>query len=259
MKKNRRRGLFIIAVAALAALILVFLMFPGLRGRNLPEPEAPVDTVAVAMPYGLDVTGHHVIDSFIPEGAYFGGLMASMGLPGHEIHEMVTLADSVFDLRRIRAGNQCTYILTEDEESSLRWFVYQIDVVHYVVFDFGSPKSVFRGAKDVDTIRHEYSGIISSSLWNAMVEDGKNPGLILDLSDIFAWTIDFYGIQKGDRFKVIYDEMIVDDKSIGIGTIHAAWFEHVGTEYYAFRYFQDSTMQYFDDNGVSLRREFLKA
>jgi murein DD-endopeptidase MepM/ murein hydrolase activator NlpD len=259
LKKISRKGIAIIVAAVVAALLFVLLMFPGIRGKSLPESDTTIDTPAVQIVYGLDVTGCHIVDSFIPERAYFGGLMASVGVPGHDIHEMVTLADSVFDLRRIRAGNKCAYIFHNEDEAMLRWFVYHIDIVNYVVFDFGSPKSVFRGAKDVDTISHEYSGIISSSLWNAMVEDGKNPGLILDLSDIFAWTIDFYGIQKGDRFKVVYDELLVDDKSIGIGTIHAAWFEHVGKEYYAFRYFQDSMMQYFDTAGVSLRREFLKA
>jgi murein DD-endopeptidase MepM/ murein hydrolase activator NlpD len=245
-------------VAALVCIIIWHSCSPGSDGgAESLEPDSI--SVRAMERYGLDITGFDVIDSVIPSGAHFGGLMERMGVSLANVHEMVTLADTVFDLRRIRAGNRCVYITDPDSGSALRWFVYHINRVNYVVFDFGEQKGVFTGALDVDTVRHEYSGIIRSSLWNAMKEDGKNPSLILNLSDVFAWVIDFYGIQQGDRFKVIYDELIVEDEPMGIGIIHAAWFEHSGRPYFAFRYEQDSIMQYFDHEGVSLRREFLKA
>jgi murein DD-endopeptidase MepM/ murein hydrolase activator NlpD len=83
--------------------------------------------------------------------------------------------------------------------------------------------------------------------------------LALRLSDIFAWSIDFYAIQKGDRFRVIYDEMFVDSASIGVGNIYAVQFDHMGTENYAFRFFQDDRFDYFDEEGQSLRKAFLKS
>jgi len=96
-------------------------------------------------------------------------------------------------------------------------------------------------------------------LWNATAEQGLNPSIALDLSDIYAWTIDFFGIEKGDKFKVLYTEQFVDTVSIGIGEIKAAFFEHSGHKYYAFKYEQDSTFSYFDLEGNSLRKAFLKA
>jgi len=247
--------------AVVTAWLCIIIMHSCSSGSDSRKEGLDSDTLSVQARemYGLDVTGYEVIDSIIPSGAHFGGLMDRMGISAVSVHEMVEHADTVFDLRRIRAGNRCVYILNPDSGRTLRWFVYHIDRVNYVVFDFGEPKGVFTGALDVDTVRHEYSGIIRSSLWNAMREDGKNPALILNLSDVFAWVIDFYGIQQGDRFKVIYDELIVEDEPMGIGIIHAAWFEHSGRPYFAFRYEQDSLMQYFDHEGVSLRREFLKA
>lgn len=257
---TRQRIIIALIVAVIGVIAILLIVQQRSSGRIDSGVELPVDTVTdVIYLYSLDVTDHTIVDSIIPQRAIFGGLMAAAGVPGHDIHEMVTLADTVFDLKRLRAGNSCTFIYQETPERALRWFVYNIDRINYVTFDFGEPKSITRGVRAVDTVSYQYSGIISSSLWNAMVADGKDPNLILSLSDIFAWVIDFYGIQRGDRFKVIYDKLIVEGESIGIGTVHAAWFEHVGKEYYAFRYEQDSVMQYFDEEGTSLRREFLKA
>ncbi len=261
MMGKRKRLHFLAGVTIVIVLILSVLW--GVRSLEAPLPfDEEADTtaaVAVDKRYGVELTPYRVVDSVIPSGAHFGGLMAAVGIGPAEVHEMVLLADTLFDLRRIRANNRCVYFFDKARNDSLRFFVYHINRVDYVVFDFGSPKGIYLGSLPVDTLRHEYSGIILSSLWNAMRGDGKNPALILNLSDIFAWVIDFYGIQTGDRFKVIYDELLVEGASIGVGTIHAAWFEHIGRPYYAFKYEQDSVMQYFDHEGVSLRREFLKA
>lgn len=252
------------SIGRLTRVVAVVLMMM-LAGSCQRVKEADQDTGTRAdsaqrdMRFGLDLTDYKVIDTVIPSGAIFGSLMGAAGVPAQTIHEMVTLADTVFDLRKLRAGNRCLYIHHKDSANSLRWFIYHNNMIDFVLFDFKPPMSITYGQRDVDTIRHEYAGIITSSLWNAMVGDGKNPELILSLSDIFAWVIDFYGIQKEDKFKVIYDELLVDDQPVGVGIIHAAWFEHVGQGYYAFRYEQDSVMQYFDTAGVSLRREFLKA
>jgi murein DD-endopeptidase MepM/ murein hydrolase activator NlpD len=85
------------------------------------------------------------------------------------------------------------------------------------------------------------------------------PELAIKLSQIFAWQIDFYHLQKGDHFKVIYDELFVDDKFFAIGTIKAALFSHSGKDFYAIPFTQDSVYQYFDEEGNSLRKAFLKA
>jgi murein DD-endopeptidase MepM/ murein hydrolase activator NlpD len=242
--------------------IFLLMMLTGACTRKHGKEESnvePVDSVQRTVKYGLDLTDYLVTEAAIPSGAIFGSLMSGAGVPPNVLHEMVTLADTVFDLRKLRAGNRCTYVHNRDSLNTLRWFVYHVNMIDYVLFDFQSPMSITTGKRPVDTVRHTYAGIITSSLWNAMVGDGKNPELILSLSDIFAWVIDFYGIQKEDKFKVIYDELLVDDQPVGVGIIHAAWFEHVGQGYYAFRYEQDSVMQYFDTSGVSLRREFLKA
>jgi murein DD-endopeptidase MepM/ murein hydrolase activator NlpD len=103
------------------------------------------------------------------------------------------------------------------------------------------------------------SGSISTSLWEAAMENQLNPNLSAELSEIYAWTIDFFGLQQGDRFKVIYEEEFIGEESIGIRKIHAALFEHAGNTIYAIPYIQDSTMSFYDTTGASLRKAFLKA
>ncbi len=256
---NRKYIRILLAVSIPAILFLLILLLKQPCNHEGARQKETQKTDSARFRYGLNVNDYRFTDSVIPQGAAFGVLMETAGVPGHRIHEMVTLADTVFDLRKIRAGNACVYIREMGPEANLKWFIYHVDVVNYVLFDFGDPLQVAQYALEVDTMEHQYSGIILSSLWNAMVTDHKNYDLILKLSDIFAWEIDFYGIQKGDRFKIIYDELFVEGESIGTGNIYAAWFEHAGKEFYAFRYLQDSAMVYFDETGNSLRREFLKA
>jgi len=118
---------------------------------------------------------------------------------------------------------------------------------------------VYRGEKDVHSKLCSAHGVIETSLWNAMKDNGMDPLLALELSQIFAWNIDFYAIQKGDRFRVIYDELYVDSVVVGIGEIYAVQFDHYGTENYGFRFSQDERYDYFDETGMSLRKAFLKS
>jgi len=103
------------------------------------------------------------------------------------------------------------------------------------------------------------SGIIESSLWNSFIDQGANPNLCIALSDIFAWTVDFFGVQRNDRYKVIYDQYSVDGKFAGIGKIHTALFESSGEEVPAYYFEHGGQVGFFDDKGNSLRKAFLKA
>jgi murein DD-endopeptidase MepM/ murein hydrolase activator NlpD len=139
------------------------------------------------------------------------------------------------------------------------FFVYEIDYTDYLVMALTGKNEVIRQQKPIVTTRQIGSGIITSSLWNAIGENNLSPMLAVELSEIFAWTVDFFGIEKGDNFKVIYDESYVEGVSIGVATVHAALFNHHGKAFYAFRYQEDSTWSFFDDQGQSLRKAFLKA
>jgi murein DD-endopeptidase MepM/ murein hydrolase activator NlpD len=92
-----------------------------------------------------------------------------------------------------------------------------------------------------------------------MLENEASPELVIKLSEIFAWQIDFYRIREGDHFKVIYEEEFVDNRSIGVKNILGAYFNYSDEEFFAIPFDQDSIPQFFDENGKSLRKAFLKA
>ena len=131
----------------------------------------------------------------------------------------------------------------------------------YVVFDLRDNINVYREAKEVDIRMRVASGEITSSLWNAIIENKMSPALVMELSNIYAWTIDFFRIQKGDKFKVYYEERFVEDEFIGIGRICAANFTHQSKDFYSF-YFKEAGENYgdyFDEESKTLRKAFLRA
>jgi murein DD-endopeptidase MepM/ murein hydrolase activator NlpD len=151
-------------------------------------------------------------------------------------------------------------ITSNDLLKEALYFIYEESPVSYIVFGLNDSLHVYREKRPVETVIMTTSGEIESSLWNAMVGNGSDPALAISLSEVFAWSIDFFGIQKGDSYKVIYEELNVDGTTIGTGRILGAFMHHNGTEYYAIYFNQgDKGGDYFDYNGGSVRREFLKA
>ena len=132
--------------------------------------------------------------------------------------------------------------------------------IDYVVFDIRDTIDVFLGQKEVEVKTREASGQIESSLWNSLVENKMSPALVMELSSIYAWTIDFFRIQKGDYFKVVYEEKYVEGEFIGIGRVYAALFNHANEDFYAFYFEEEENYgDYFDDEGAALRKAFLRA
>ncbi|MBE0647649.1 MAG: peptidoglycan DD-metalloendopeptidase family protein [Bacteroidales bacterium] len=165
----------------------------------------------------------------------------------------------IFDVRKIRPGNRYAVISARDSNKTSVYFIYEITATDFVVYDFRDSLRVYRDKKIVKKILRSASGTITSSLWNAFVDNGLDINLALKMSDVYAWTIDFYGVQKGDNFSVIYEELIIDTIPVGVGNILASRFVSAGNNFYAFYFEQDSVGTYFDELAESLQRTFLKA
>lgn len=179
------------------------------------------------------------------------------GISAYAIHMLANNSKGIFDVRKIKAGNNY-YLINKDTTAKPEVFIYEESLVNYVVFELDS-FNVYRGQKAIDSLLLTSAGVIHSSLWNALVENETSPILAVELADIFAWTIDFFGIQKGDQFKVIYDGLYINNKFAGIGRIHATTFNHMGTPITAYYFKTDKQEGYFDNEGNSLRKAFLKA
>lgn len=231
--------------------------------KEQKEKGIQIDTVAFIkepeLKYGFHVDSFQIETGVIKNNQYLSQILNAKGVGMGTIDTIARKSKSVFDVRKIKSGQNFTIFSTPDSTNKAKYFVYENSAVEYTVFELFDTLGIYRGKKDIQTQLRTTQGVVESSLWNAMVGTGQDPMLALELSDIFAWTIDFFAIQKGDRFRVIYDEQFVDSASIGIGEIYAVQFDHYGEENYAFIFDQDDRMDYFDEKGNSLRKAFLKA
>ena len=186
-------------------------------------------------------------------------ILLNLGVHGNGILDIVDEAKKVLDVRKIVTGNLYHAYTNGDSLTTLVYFVYEKSPRNFVVFDLRDSINVFESEKEIFVKEGQKSAVINQSLYVSLMESDASPELAIKLSQIFAWQIDFYHIQKGDNFKVIYEELFVDSNFFAIGQIKDAYFNHHGKEFYAIPFMQDSVFQYFDENGNSLRKAFLKA
>ena len=217
-----------------------------------PAPPPP-------MLYGFIEDSFYIERYQVGRNQNLASILLSQNVDYPIIHQLAEKSKEIFDVRRIRVGNPYTVFRHRDTLQTAAWFVYEINNTDYLVMQLSDSLQVYRDEKPVHIVEKSGAGTINSSLWNAIRESNMNPLLAIELSEIYAWTVDFFGIEKGDSFRVIYDEAYVDSSAIGIHAVRAALFTHKGRNYYAFRFQEDSTWSFFDEEGKSLRKAFLKA
>ncbi|MBK9389438.1 MAG: M23 family metallopeptidase [Bacteroidetes bacterium] len=220
---------------------------------------SPSDTVTPVFMYGIRSDSFDLVHGKIKRNGFLSEILIQHGVTMQEIDHSVRNFKSVFDVRSVRAGN--TYVLFCDKDSiaRARYLVYEHDPTTCYVFSFNDSIYITPYRKEIKSKIKYASGIIETSLWEAMMADSLHPSLAIGLSEIFAWTVDFFGLQKGDSFKVIYEEMFVDEKSLGTGKIFGAQFSWSGAVITAIPFIQDGRESFFDIDGNSLRKAFLKA
>ncbi len=222
--------------------------------RNAVLPEV------VEMRYGIAIDSLDVTGKRVKRNEFLGTILEKEGVTNKQIHLLSKKHKDVFDVRKVRVGANYELFHTRDTVPQLAYFVYEKSIAELVIYDFTGDEVVAdTWHKTIETRQREASGIIKQSLWQTIVDNGDNPLLAIELADIYAWSVDFFGIDRGDRFKVVYEENFVDSTSLGIKEIKYAKFKHKGTAYYAIVFEQNGNSGYFNQNGESLRRAFLKA
>lgn len=210
--------------------------------------------------YGINVDSFNVVKEQIRRNEFLSDILLKYNVDYPTIDKLARETKSVFDVRKLRYGNYYTVIMTRDSVPETKYFAYEISPVDYVLYALQDSIVATRGVKEISVEIDTATGVIKSSLWNAMVDNNTDPNLANELSEIYAWTIDFFGIQKNDNFKVIFENQYVEGERIGVGKVLAANFNHFGVDHYAFYFVQDSLGgDYFDEDANSLRRTFLKA
>ena len=210
--------------------------------------------------YGILVDSFNVTKGVVKQGQTLGEILYANHIDHPQIAEIVNKSKGIFDVRRVNAGKEFTIICVDDSTEKACYFIYQEDPTNYVVMDLTNEVDVYRGKKEVTTKVNVAYGEINSSLWITIQEQNLSPKIAAELSTIYAWTIDFFKIQKGDAFKVYYENKYIDNEYIGIGRILASEFTHKGQNFYSFYYRENENFgDYFDEKGRTLRKAFLKA
>ena len=229
------------------------------------DPVAPVVPVVEEpmIKYGFDLNEYEIVADTVKSGATFNDLIIQHIVEGQSAYQTAKRLNEIYDLRRIQAGKPFKILKRKDSIGTPEAFIYEPSKLDYVVVNFNDTLAAYKDKHPITYKRKTASGIINSTLSEAMAEEGLGLSAIYELSDIYRWSIDFFKLQKGDRFKMIYKERYINDSIYaGIESIEAAVFETDETPFYAFDYVTDSVTgisDYYDENGKTLRSFFLKA
>ncbi len=232
---------------------ILFFLILGCAERILP----PVDHFKNI--YGLSTDTLNIKKHEIKDGENLSDILVQNSIDLTTIDKIAQRAINFYDVRKMRSGNTYFILSVKDTLGTPKFMVYERNPVDFVVFELVDSLNIYLNSKPISVDTVSTTGTIDESLCLTMLENSDDPNLVIKLSEIYAWTIDFFGIQKGDRYKIIYESMYADTQYVGVGNIITAEIEHVNSLHYAFQFEQDSTLDYFDETGGSLRRAFLKA
>lgn len=257
LKKNVL-ALLVFAVIGLGTSFIVLSSFD-----SSPEIKSSAEPFAAEVEserlYGLALDGYQVETNTVGRNEFLSGILQRYDVDLQTISALADKSKAVFDVRKIGAGHD--YTTFRGTSGKLDYFVYQPNAIDYIVYDLRDGINVYREQKAVITQVETVAGVINSSLYETLQTQGVSPDLAVQLAEIYGWAVNFYRINKGDWFKLVYERKYVDGNPIGPGRIQSAIFGHNGKEYQAY-YFEPNDGErgaYYDENGKSLRRTFLKA
>jgi murein DD-endopeptidase MepM/ murein hydrolase activator NlpD len=247
-------------IAVLLALILSFSTCKEEKEKSIVKIKKQKPEIR----FGYKLDDYKVIQDTIKNGESFGQILDRHHVYYPKINEIASSISEIFDVRRVRAGKPYTILASKDSTEQAQIFIYKHDKINATVVDFkDSLITAKRFKKPIKVVEKEVTGIINSSLSETMDGLGLRPNLTWTIADIYAWTLDFYALQKGDSFKFIYEEKFIDDTIFaGYGKVKSAVFKHKGKNLFAFRFVSDSVKgisEYYDQTGNMLRSQFLKA
>ncbi|MEE4176259.1 MAG: peptidoglycan DD-metalloendopeptidase family protein [Bacteroides sp.] len=258
-ERSRPRFLIILIVISLAVLLVFgFLMIRRFSQNQIHQNQEEVPEITFDE-FGFPEDQYLIESEVVKPNQTLSHILSTFSLSPEIIHVIAGQIQEVFNPRRIKAGQAYHGYYSNDSVPQLQYFVYEISMLDYLKVGLGDSLTIEKGEKEVTTLDRTASGLITSSLWNAMVDNNLSPELIIRLSEVLAWEVDFYRIQEGDRFKVLYKENFVGDKSVGIPDVDALYFVHQGREIYGFHFESDTLQGFFNPEGENLRKVFLKA
>lgn len=249
-------------------LIPILVIATFITACNSPQPtqqlataiEHEVEERVPEFAYGFSLDSFKLETGVIKANEFLADILLKYHVDYVTIQNLADASKKVFDVRKFRANKEYTILTpTADSTNKAAIFIYHPSKTEYVVFDIRDSINIYKEQKEVTVQEREVAGTINSSLYATLIDQKVDAALAITLSEIYAWSIDFYRVQKGDNFKVVFEEKYVDNEFVGIGAIKAALFNHYGEDFYAIPFEQDSIFDFYDQEGKSLRKAFLKS
>lgn len=209
--------------------------------------------------YGIPIDSFEVSTGKVKWNQNLSEILSKYNISYQDLHTLSKASKPIYDVRRLKARADYSIIHEKDSLKTARQFIFEPSATEFVVYNFADSIFVELHKKPVEKVVRVLAAEINSSMYEAILKQNSSPQLVGRLVDVFAWQVDFFRIAKGDKLKVIFEEELVDDEVIGIGEIKAAYFEHWGKKYYAIPYAVNDKVEYFDEEGNSLRKTFLRA
>lgn len=254
-RKKEVNRLFLIFF--ICVLFLLFLTLSFLQKKETRQEEKE-ETPEISIPDSPPLNENKII---IKTGMTLSDILSPYGLSPAEIHSLRENVKSLYDLAKIRAGHELRVF--SDSDSQVVSMEYDLDDDHYLCIQ----KNGDGFEAKIREIPYEIQvmmiwGVIEDHLISAVTRENEKEFLALLLAEIFAWDIDFYSdLRQGDSFKIIFEKKYLHQRFVGYGNILAAEFTNQGKTFQAFRftYLDTGESDYFDTEGNSLRKEFLKS
>ncbi|MBR4119206.1 MAG: M23 family metallopeptidase [Bacteroidales bacterium] len=227
------------------------------KGGDEQVSDVPVKEKVIK--HGLPIEDFIVVCDTLRQNETLTDMLMRLGFSASDVYKMTQCPDSVFNARKLRPGEVCSLLCDRDSLVTPRYLVYEENIRDYVVFDLMNNFSATRKCNPSEWIEGEVAGVVNSSLWVSLEENGTSPLLAVEMSHIFGWSVDFFGIQNGDEYRLIYEGEFVGDAPMNNFRILAASFKTADTTIYAIPFVQDNEELFYNVDGNSLEGAFLKA
>ncbi|GAB3203840.1 murein DD-endopeptidase MepM/ murein hydrolase activator NlpD [Pontibacter aydingkolensis] len=263
---KRSKGLAtLLALALLFCIIAARLLTPSsdevLARQNELKPNinlVKAEKAPAPVVYGIPTDTMGTVEDEVKRGENLSEILTKYNISPTQVHALAQKAKKIYNVRRIAAKSSYTILHSLDSAQTAHYFIYEPNPIEYVIYDLRGETAVTHIKRDIEVIERTLAGEIKSSLFESMVEAGGTAQLVNKFADIYGWRLNLNHLQPGDKFKLIYDEKVVNGTTIGYGELKSAVFEHNGQEVYAIGFDQGNGMGYYDEKGQSLKRAFLK-
>ena len=245
----------------LASFLLIFFACSDAIEEDLPQPK--IQKKAAKFDFGFNLNDFNVVHDTVESGDTFGGIIDQQNLGSLRSYDITQKVKDTFDVRLINRGKPFTMLRSLDRSKKLQVFIYQPDRQTYYIIDLRDSIKVSKKTRPVSIKRRTIAGELDGSLSDALQQERVDPELAARISKVYAWSIDFFKLQKGDKFAVTFTERYINDTVYdGVDSLQAAFFEYKGKYIYAFPFAQNPEsrkMDFYDEEGKPLKNFFLKA